>query len=27
VLAAGIELKTSNLAVIYHAHRAGVVYL
>jgi hypothetical protein len=27
VLAAGIELKTSNLAVIYHAHRASVVYL
>jgi hypothetical protein len=27
VLAAGIELKTSNLAVIYHAHRASVVYV
>jgi hypothetical protein len=26
VLAAGIELKTSNFAVIYHAHRAPIVY-
>jgi len=26
VLAAGIDLKTSNFAVIYRAHRASVVY-